>query len=95
MKNTEYNPVLKVDNNEVKEGSSLNGKKLNFAVTAGTLFVQGAGQFGPTLSTQTTGTKVISMTIEEPWVVVHLKGEQGKTFKTAIPITSFTHTVLE
>lgn len=78
-----------------KVGSALNGKQLSFAVTTGPLFVEGAGQFGPTLSTKNTGTKVISMTIEEPWVLVEVKGDQGRTLSAAIPLTSFTHTVLK
>ncbi len=80
---------------ETRPGSTLNGRELSFAVTAGTLFVEGAGQFGPTLSTKTTGTKIIRMTIEEPWVLVEVKAEQGRVVSVPVPITSFTHTVLK
>lgn len=91
MKNTAFD----TDVNVTKAGSALNGRQLSFAMATGPLFVEGAGQFGPTLSTKTTGTKVISMTIEEPWVLIEVKGEQGRTLSAAVPLTSFTHTVLK
>lgn len=77
-----------------ESGSRINGKQLVYAALTGPIFVNGVGQFGPTLSTQVSGTSVTKMTVDEPWVVVELKDKIGKPIVVPIPLTSFTHTVL-
>lgn len=74
--------------------SEINGKRLRYGAVTGPLFVEGIGQFGPSLSTTATGSKVTKMTVDEPWVIVEMKDQVGKTVTVPVPLTSFTHTVL-
>lgn len=75
--------------------SAINGKSLTYAVLPGPIFANGTGHFGPTLDTTSTGTKVLKMTIDEPWLLVEVKGTQsGKSVTVPIPITSLSHSIL-
>lgn len=76
------------------KGSGINGKQLKYGALTGPVFVDGVGQFGPTLSLASTGSKVKKMTVDEPWVLVEMEDKVGKTVIIPIPYTAFTHTVL-
>lgn len=78
-----------------QEGSAINGKELSYGAIVAPVFVNGVGQFGPTLDVTSTGTKIVSMTVSEPWVLVKMKNKVNKTIVIPIPCTSFTHTVLK
>lgn len=75
--------------------SALNGKKLKYATLHYPLFVPGLGTIGPTLSNDNSAThKAIEMIVDEPFV--SLKGTtNGKSYTMYIPLTSFTHMVLD
>lgn len=75
--------------------SDLEGKELSYATMTGPGHAVSVGSFGPILSSTSVGSKVVKMTICEPWVLVDLKAEMGRTVRAAIPITSFLTTVLK
>lgn len=78
-----------------KSGSSINGRAVTYAVLPSPVFAEGTGHFGPTLSTKSPGTKILKMTIDEPWLLVDVKGTQSGTVVTVpIPVTSLSHTLL-
>lgn len=70
--------------------SRLNLKDLSYAVLSGPIFVPNVGQMGPTL---VSGSK-LTLTIEEPFVILDTQDKNGKPVSMPIPIAAFTHTVL-
>lgn len=74
--------------------SSINGKELKYGALRGPIFAEGIGQISQTLNPVAVGSKVIKMTVEEPWILVEMKDNVGKLTILAIPIAAFTHTVL-
>lgn len=75
--------------------SKLNGKKLSFARIVAPAFVPNFGELKGDLQTSTPGTKVLSMTVDEPFIMVDVKDKLSQSLTIAVPLTSFSHVVAE
>jgi hypothetical protein len=75
--------------------STVNGKKLSFAVMHQNIFYPGIGDIRKELSCEDTGlSRGVKMTIDEPFVLVETKTKAGQAVTIPVPITNFSHLVL-
>lgn len=74
--------------------SKVNGKKVLAATAHGIVHTAKLGQIGPVLSTTDTGSKVKSMEIDEPFLVVNAE-VQGKKQTIYVSLTNVSHLVLD
>lgn len=69
--------------------------EVTYGQLGGSVYIPGVGQLGPTLSSKTTGSKVIKMQLVDNLVNLTCKGEGGKTLSNiCIPVTYFISMVL-
>lgn len=75
---------------------SVDGKSVTYAVLHYPIHTPGTGQVGPTLSSNISnaGAKQAKMTLELPFVRVIIDN-QGKKTTLMVPLTSFTHMVVD
>ena len=78
--------------------SPLNGKSVKAATLHQPIHHEDIGQIGPALrSVQTNQNKPVKMTIMEPWVLLEVPNakDKKKIVKVPVPISGFTHIVLD
>jgi hypothetical protein len=71
--------------------SKNNGKSVDYARTHGPLFVPNSGQFGPELDSTSSGSRVVSMEIDEPFLTVTIKDKVNKLVTIPIPLANLSH----
>ncbi len=71
-------------------------KKLTFAALVQNIFIPGVGDVSKTLSPDSAGSKVLSMTLTNGLVEIVLKhqSQAGRRVTTLAPMSSFTHVIV-
>ncbi len=76
--------------------SKINGQKVIMASMHNGIFIPGIGEIKKEVSTTSTGSKVKSLTIDEPFLILEvLEDKSRRIYTVPVPLTNFASLVLE